>query len=54
MGQDNGVEQGGVNSDRLYKLDNNEELEVTQTSSLGLVMGDVHVASVGQADDIAL
>ena len=49
-----GVEQGGINSDRLYKLANNEELEVTQASNLGLVMGSVHVASIGQADDIAL
>ena len=49
-----GVEQGGCNSDRLYKLANNKELVVTQLSALGLHLGDVHVASVGQADDVAL
>ena len=49
-----GVEQGGCNSDRLYKLVNNKELILTQSSKLGLHMGDVHVASVGQADDVAL
>ena len=48
-----GVEQGGINSDRLYKLANNKELTITQDSQLGLHMGDVHVASVGQADDVA-
>ena len=49
-----GVEQGGVNSDREYKLCNNPELKVTQKSQLGVDIGPVHVASVGQADDVAL
>jgi hypothetical protein len=49
-----GVEQGGINSDRLYKLANNKELIVTQQSDLGLHLGEVHCASVGQADDVAL
>ena len=49
-----GVEQGGCNSDRLYKLANNKELKVTQESHLGLSLGSVHVASIGQADDVAL
>ena len=49
-----GVEQGGCNSDRLYKLANNKELIITQQSDLGLHLGDVHCASVGQADDVAL
>ena len=49
-----GVEQGGCNSDRLYKLANNKELIVTQMSQLGLKLGDLHCASVGQADDVAL
>ena len=31
-----GVEQGGVNSDRFYKLANNSELQVTQKSQLGV------------------
>jgi hypothetical protein len=49
-----GVEQGGLNSDKLYKLVNNSELVLTQKSELGVHMGGVHVASVGQADDVAL
>ena len=49
-----GVEQGGVNSDRFYKLANNSELQVTQKSQLGVDLGPVHVASIGQADDVAL
>ena len=49
-----GVEQGGCNSDRLYKLVNNKELILTQSSDLGLQMGNIHCASVGQADDVAL
>ena len=49
-----GVEQGGVNSDRMYKLANNAELQVTQKSQLGVQLGPVHVASIAQADDVAL
>ena len=49
-----GVEQGGCNSDRLYKLANNKELIITQQSGLGLQLGGVHVSSIGQADDVAL
>ena len=49
-----GVEQGGILSDRLYKLANNAELMVTQRSNLGVHLGPVHIASIGQADDVAL
>ena len=49
-----GVEQGGCNSDRVYKLANNKELTMTQASDLGLDMGAVHCASIGQADDVCL
>ena len=49
-----GVEQGGINSGEIYKLANNKELVVTQQSGLGLHIGDVHCANVGQADDVAL
>ena len=63
-----GVEQGGCLSDRLYKLANNIELVSTQRSTLGVNMCTcnastmtpidrcqcVHVASIGQADDVAL
>ena len=49
-----GVEQGGILSDKLYKLANNSELLLTQRSQLGVQLGPVHVASIGQADDVAL
>ena len=49
-----GVEQGGVLSDRLYKLANNEQLSTTQESKLGLHMNGVVVSSIGQADDAFL
>ena len=63
-----GVEQGGCLSDRLYKLANNVELVLTQQSTLGVHMCKcnlstvtptnrcecIHVASIGQADDVAL
>ena len=42
-----GIEQGGLNSSEFYKIYNNEQLTVPQESDLG-----VHVASIGQADDI--
>ena len=40
-----GVEQGGINSDRLYKLANNAELRITQKSQLGVHLGPVDMAS---------
>jgi hypothetical protein len=49
-----GVEQGGINSDRLYKLANNKELKITQQSAPGLKIGDIHCGSIGQADDVGL
>ena len=49
-----GVEQGGVNSDRIYKLCNNVQLKTAQMSGLGLSMGSVTVSSIGQADDTVL
>ena len=49
-----GVEQGGVLSDRLYKLANNEQLTVAQHSQLGVRMDSVVVSSIGQADDTCL
>ena len=49
-----GVEQGGVNSDQIYKLCNNVQLSTAQDSGLGVDMGSVVVSSIGQADDTAL
>ena len=49
-----GVEQGGVNSSDYYKTYNNEQLSVPQETDLGVFLGDVHVAAIGQADDTVL
>ena len=51
-----GVEQGGVNSDKLYKLANNDQLHVAQQSELGIDLGSSSstVSCIGQADDSAL
>ena len=49
-----GVEQGGVNSDKTYKLCNNIQLSEAQRSGLGVDLGAVVVSSIGQADDTVL
>ena len=49
-----GLEQGAVLSDRLYKLYNNSQLSEAQESGLGVQIGDISVAAIGQADDCAL
>ena len=49
-----GLEQGAVNSDRLYKLGNNAQLKEAQESGLGIDLYGSNVASIGQADDCAL
>ena len=49
-----GVEQGGVNSDKLYKLANNDQLHTAQLTQLGIRLGSHVVSSIGQADDSAL
>ena len=49
-----GVEQGGVNSDKLYKLCNNVQLDTAQLSNLGIHIGTEVVSSIGQADDTVL
>ena len=50
-----GVEQGGVNSDRIYKLCNNVQLSTAQRSALGVHLGSgLVISSIGQADDTAL
>ena len=49
-----GVEQGGYLSDRLYKLANNEQLSVAQSSLLGVSLNGIVVSAIGQADDTCL
>ena len=40
-----------MNSDRLYKLYNNTQLTEAQDSGLDIMLGDIMIASIGQADD---
>ena len=47
-----GVEQGGVNSDNFYKMVNNEQVQTSQDSELGVTIGDITVSCVAQADDV--
>ena len=49
-----GFEQGGVNSSDFYKLYNNEQLNVAQSSELGVDIGSTVISAVGQADDVIL
>ena len=49
-----GIEQGGKFSCEFYKIYNSEQLTVPQETELGTFIGDVHIASIGQADDTVL
>ena len=49
-----GVEQGGVNSDKIYKLCNNFQLSTAQMSSLGVDLVSNVVSAIGLADDTVL
>ena len=49
-----GVEQGGVNSDKIYKLCNNAQLSSAQLSKLGVDLGSSVVSSIGFEDDAVL
>ena len=51
---DLGLEQGGRNSDKLYKNCNNNQLTVAQDSGLGVDVGADIVSAIGQADDTVL
>ena len=49
-----GLEQGNVNSDRIYKLCNNNQLNTAQYSRLGVNCEDEVISAIGQADDTVL
>ena len=38
----------------MYKIYNNEQLNVSQQSSFGITIGDINIAAIGQADDVVL
>ena len=49
-----GVEQGGIKSGELYKIYNNEQLNIAQNSPFGISIGDSNIAAIGQAYDVVL
>ena len=49
-----GVEQGGINSSYFYKIFGKEQLQTVQDSSLGVPLGPLTISGVGQADDTGL
>lgn len=49
-----GLEQGGVNSSDFYKIFGKEQLTTAQDSQLGVKLGSLTVSGIGQADDTAL
>ena len=49
-----GVEQGGDNSDRFYKLTNNTQLNTAQHSGLGVDIGSSILSAIGFVDDTSL
>ena len=49
-----GVEQGGINSGEFYKIFGKEQLENAQISGLGVPVYDLIISGIGQADDTAL
>ena len=47
-----GVEQGCVNSGDFYKMYSKPQLELAQTSQLGVPLArDIVISAIGQADD---
>ena len=50
-----GVEQGGVNSGDFYKIYSKSQLQMAQDSKLGVQLSrDITISAIGQADDTAL
>ena len=49
-----GLEQGGVNSSDLYKIYGREQLKLAEDSRLGVKLGNLVISGIGQADDTVL
>ena len=50
-----GIEQGGVNSTDFYKIFGKEQLSTAQESKLGVPLGrNLTISGIGQADDTGL
>ena len=54
IGDERGLEQGGVSSSDFYKIFGKEQLEAAQASGLGVAMRDIVISAIGQADDTVL
>ena len=54
VNDEQGVEQGNINSSDQYKIYNNEQFTVAQNSEFGVFIGPECVSSIGQADDSCL
>ena len=54
ISDEQGLEQGGVNSSDFYKVFGKEQLATAQASALGVSLGPLTVGGVGLADDTAL
>ena len=54
INDEQGLEQGGVNSSDFYKIFGKEQLETAQASKLGIPLGPLTISGIGQADDTAL
>ena len=54
MEDEQGLEQGGLNSSEFYKIFAKEQLTSAQNSKLGVCMKNVTISAIGQADDTLL
>ena len=54
INDEQGLEQGGISSSEFYKIFGKEQLSLAQHSNLGVPLGSVMVAAIGQADDTVL
>ena len=54
MKDERGTEQGGKISSDEYQLVGNTELNVANSSGLGILLGNLHIACIGAADDTVL
>ena len=54
INDEQGLEQGGISSSEFYKIFGKEQLSLAQHSNLGVPLGSVMVAAIGQANDTVL
>ena len=54
INDEQGLEQGGVNSSDHYEIYAREQLHLAERSKLGVKLGNLVVSGIGQADDTVL